>query len=424
MNSPLHYVVDGIHCEPRFFTVPLNHHEPDGDTLTLFARTLCRHDKQDEALPWLLFLQGGPGFGAPRPIAHSGWLKRALQEFRVLLLDQRGTGMSSPIHGHTLVKRTAPEQAEYLTYFRADSIVQDAEFIRQEICPHHRWSLLGQSFGGFCCLTYLSLFPDSLREVYITGGIPPIGRCAEEVYRATYQRVADKNHAFFACFPHAQGIANRLANYVHQHDVRLPNGQRLTVEQLQQLGLDLGASGNAQALYYLLEGAFMGDKLNPAFLYQVQAMQPFNVQPLFALLHEAIYAQGEATRWAADRVRGELCALNWQPGKDFAFTGEMIFPWMFEQFCELQPFKAAAYLLANKADWGLLYDAAQLARNKVPVACAVYAEDMYVEFDYSRETLRGLGHSRAWITNEYQHNGLRIDGERVLDRLIALNREH
>ncbi|MGL4891181.1 MAG: alpha/beta hydrolase, partial [Aeromonas veronii] len=49
--------------------------------------------------------------------------------------------------------------------------------------------------------------------------------------------------------------------------------------------------------------------------------------------------------------------------------------------------------------------------------------DMYVEFDYSRETLRGLGNSRAWITNEYEHNGLRADGEAILDRLIALNRD-
>ncbi len=39
----------------------------------------------------------------------------------------------------------------------------------------------------------------------------PIGRSADEVYRATYQRVADKNRAFFARFPHAQAIANRLA---------------------------------------------------------------------------------------------------------------------------------------------------------------------------------------------------------------------
>ena len=42
----------------------------------------------------LVFLQGGPGFAAGRPVsAESGWIKRALQDHRVFLLDQRGTGI-------------------------------------------------------------------------------------------------------------------------------------------------------------------------------------------------------------------------------------------------------------------------------------------------------------------------------------------
>lgn len=423
MNRPLSYVLDGIQCEPRLFTVPLDHQQEDGRELTLFARTLCRKDKLDADLPWLLYLQGGPGFGAPRPTNQSGWLKRALQEFRVVLLDQRGTGHSTPVSAEALTHLNPAEQTDYLSHFRADSIVRDAELIRAQLSPNRPWSLLGQSFGGFCCLSYLSLFPQALHEVYITGGIPPVGRSADEVYRATYQRVADKNRAFFSRFPHAQALVNRLAQHLHQHEVRLPNGQRLTVEQLQQQGLDLGATGAFEGLYFLLEDAFIGERINPVFLYQIQAMQPFNAHPIFAILHEAIYAEGQASNWAADRVRAEYPELNWTPGQDLAFTGEMVYPWMFEQFRELVPLKEAAHLLAKKADWGPLYDPAQLARNPVPVACAVYADDMYVEFDFCRETLKGLGSSRAWITNEYEHNGLRADGEYILDRLIRLNRD-
>jgi hypothetical protein len=29
---------------------------------------------------------------------------------------------------------------------------------------------------------------------------------------------------------------------------------------------------------------------------------------------------------------------------------------------------------------------------------------------------------RPWVTNEYEHNGLRVDGERVLDRLVRMVR--
>ena len=50
-----------------------------------------------------------------------------------------------------------------MTHLRADGIVRDAELIRQELGVE-RWSILGQSFGGFCAMTYLSFAPDGLRD--------------------------------------------------------------------------------------------------------------------------------------------------------------------------------------------------------------------------------------------------------------------
>ncbi|GAL15185.1 proline iminopeptidase [Vibrio astriarenae] len=41
----------------------------------------------------------------------------------------------------------AQQQAEYLSHFRADNIVRDAEFIRESF-GIEKWSTLGQSFGG------------------------------------------------------------------------------------------------------------------------------------------------------------------------------------------------------------------------------------------------------------------------------------
>lgn len=37
------------------------------------------------------------------------------------------------------------------------------------------------------------------------------------------------------------------------------------------------------------------------------------------------------------------------------FTGEMVFPWMFDDFACLQPYKQAANLIAAKQDWPKLY---------------------------------------------------------------------
>jgi alpha/beta hydrolase fold len=58
-----------------------------------------------------------------------------------------------------------------LTHFRADSIVLDAELIRRELAGDRPWSVLGQSFGGFCTVTYLSFAPHGIREAFITGGL-------------------------------------------------------------------------------------------------------------------------------------------------------------------------------------------------------------------------------------------------------------
>ena len=73
-----------------------------------------------------------PCGGAGRP-AYSGWIKRALPDYRILLLDQRGTGLSTPVTSETFVARCGDDAeagAAYLAHFRADSIVADAEAIR------------------------------------------------------------------------------------------------------------------------------------------------------------------------------------------------------------------------------------------------------------------------------------------------------
>lgn len=52
----------------------------------------------------------------------------------MLYLDQRGTGLSSPITAATLAAEgDSHRQADYLKFFRADSIVKDCEAIRKTL---------------------------------------------------------------------------------------------------------------------------------------------------------------------------------------------------------------------------------------------------------------------------------------------------
>lgn len=407
----------------HYFELPLDYQAKDGEQIQVFAREVVDLAKDSQELPWLIYFQGGPGFPSPRVSGESGWMKRALQNYRVLLLDQRGTGNSTVISHETLAHLSPEQQAEYLTHFRADNIVRDAEAIREQFGVK-QWSTIGQSFGGFCTLSYLSLFPKSLQRCYVTGGIPSIEREADDVYRATYKRVEDKNRAFFAQFPQAQAMCRDISDYLLNNEVKLPNGQVFTVEQFQLIGINLGAGEANLPMYFTLESAFVeanGKKqLSYSFLNQMQQEQGYLTNPIYAILHESIYCQGTASNWSAHRVREQYPHFNYQSGEEFWFTGEMVYPWMFDQLETLKPLREAANILAEKSDWGTLYNAEQLGKNTVPMACAVYADDMYVELDYSRETLANIPNSKAWITNEYEHNGLRADGERIVDKLMTM----
>ena len=155
----------------------------------------------------MLYLQGGPGFGCATPtvglsMTKSGsWAGAALGHYkRIVLMDQRATGRSTPVTKQTLTRQfpdlflldgrenhedttkmvrdfdesndatqraseALSQATEYMAQLRADNIVKDAEAIKDalllpptdgETVPRPWGAALGQSFGGFCMMTYLS----------------------------------------------------------------------------------------------------------------------------------------------------------------------------------------------------------------------------------------------------------------------------
>ena len=403
----------GLVVTEHTLLVPLDHDEPDGTSIDVFAREVVAAGKEPDSLPWLLFLQGGPGFEAPRPEALDtpAWLGRALTDYRVLLLDQRGMGRSTPI-GVADAAASSPEQlADRLALHRADAIVRDAECFREALGVD-TWSVLGQSFGGFCTVAYLSAFPGSLREAFVAGGLPPLDRGIDEVYRETYRSVIEKTAQYYARYPEDREHMLSLTDLVSREDVRLPCGDRLTPARLRHLGILLGMGPGAERLHHILELP----PTSPAFLHDVERAAQFARNPLYAVIHESCYASSITTDWAAERTLPADYATD-----PTLLTGEHVYPWMFDDVGGLTPFRATAGLIA-KRPWGRLYDPDVLAVNEVPCAAAVYVDDMYVPRAYSEETARSIRGMRTWITNEYEHDGLVAGGPKVLDRLIALAR--
>jgi pimeloyl-ACP methyl ester carboxylesterase len=427
MSLTATHTLDGLTLRDLEFQVPLDHAAPAGETLTVFAREVLASDTQDKDLPYLLFLQGGPGFPSPRPTDSTGWLGWATQRYRVLLLDQRGTGRSSPLHAATITARgDAQAQADHLSLFRADAIVEDCELIRTELTDGRPWTILGQSFGGFCAVRYLSAHPEGLSGVLITGGLPPLSAHPDDIYRRTYPICASKNRAWHERYPVDEERARKIVRRLDGVDVRLASGDRLSPRRFQMLGMHLGMSDGREMIHYLLEDAFPAGSEEPVFhrgfLRAFENSLSFDTNPIFTLLQEACYTQGFASDWSAERLRPEFPEFHLEADQPVYLTGEMMWPGSFDELGALRPMKEAAELLAQKEDWPTLYDREALAANEVPVAAAVYENDMYVDREYSLETAEAIQGAKVWRTADYEHNGLRADGATILGHLMALLR--
>jgi pimeloyl-ACP methyl ester carboxylesterase len=403
--------------------VPLDHSAPDdGRTIEVFAREVVAPGREHDDLPWLLFLQGGPGGRSPRPGdgVGDGWLRQATRTHRVLLLDQRGTGRSTPLTRRSVTGWSDADIAAYVRLMRTDSIVRDAEVLRERVAGGRRWETLGQSYGGWITMTYLSLAPEALDACYVTGGLPGLTATADDVYARTYPRVAAKNAEFYARHPGDAALVRRIADLLDSEVVELPDGDRLTTRRLRRLGSELGMSYGFERVHWLLDDAWHGDRLSDVFLQGVQAVTGHVEGPLFPL-QEFLFGQPGSgpTAWAAERAMAQH--PDFAEDRDpLLLTGEMFYRWMYEEVRALRPFRGAAELLAAYDQWEPVYDLDRLAANEVPVLAAVYHDDMYVDAGLQLETAQVVGNVRTWVTNEFEHDGLRADATRVLGRLMDM----
>lgn len=442
------HTIGSLKLTDHWFTVPAAHGLVFGkgadaaassrfakESITVFAREVTDTSPAlttgaDER-PFMVYLQGGPGGRGPGPVSDGGWIAELAKTHRLILLDQRGTGNSTPLSARALSSLGSPElQAEYCELFRADSIIADAEIVREFLLAgrtDRRWSTMGQSFGGFLTLSYLSFAPESVRDARMTAGLAPIRAHVDEVYRHTYERMAERNREYYGWYPEDEALAVRIAEHIAKNEETLPTGERLTPERFQMLGNYMGGNGRIHGLHYVLESAFAESEryLSDQFLASVSEQVSFQANPLYALLHETIYADGTdspspaPTAWSAARMHTERPDFA-ADAETLLFTGEHIFPWYYEQDPALRPLAPVAQLLAEKDDWGRLYDHDQLAANTVPLAAAAYRPDVYVDYEHSMNTANWVGATRVWTSETHHHDGLGQDGTLILGHLKNL----
>jgi pimeloyl-ACP methyl ester carboxylesterase len=343
-------------------------------------------------------------------------------------------GLSTPVTARTLaLQGDIEQQVDYLKLFRADTAVKDLEAVRKCLTSDYpeekkKWSIVGQSYGGFVATTYLSQAPEGLREVFTLGGLPPVSqKDPDEVYRRLYRKVMQRNKKYYEKYPEDVEAVKRIAHHLQDeaHPVMLPDGGRLGLGRFFSMGISFGFHGGLDIVHDIvlrtINDLDVFGFLTKPTLIRIQATGSFEDHALYAILHESIYCQsGGRSDWSANRLLAGLQEFELNLESPQYFTGEMVLRGYFSACPELAALWKVADRIAGVDDWPDLYDIDQLRMNQVPVYSATYVDDMYVDFEFAQETAETIKGAKTFVTSMMYHDALRSRTDEVFKSLCAL----
>jgi hypothetical protein len=258
------------------------------------------------------------------------------------------------------------------------------------------------------------------------------------IYQRTYARVIARNRAYYEKYPEdVEGVREIISHISTRGNIILPSRATLTVKLFMTLGRNLGFHGGLEFIHDLIL-RIRADLSHFHFitrptLSELDAALSFENNVIYAILHEAIYCQGTASNWSAERVGKTIPEFYWLSGSvnspatqmdcPLYFAGEMIYQFMFEVFPELKKLARAANIIAEYSDWPELYDMVQLAQNEVPLYSLTYIDDIYVDYGLAVDTAGHIRHCRHAITNGLYHDAIRSKSADAFKLLFALRDE-
>lgn len=380
--------------------------------------------------------------------------------YSVLYVDYRGCGESSRFSSRAYRKETTelsahPSQtlendrkkASIISKFCQDNIVRDLEAIRLCISALAgkpiKWTILGQSYGGYISLSYLSMYPKGLEEVFITGGLPPCGMELEEYFRTEYRDIVAKNRAWYAEYPDGDALVRRilrLITMIGPRNIQMTGRGYMTGQKLLTLGRQLGSKVGFPEIHKLLlrieRDLTNTTRLGPQTIEEFESILHVDERPLYPILLEQTWASGGKTNWAAERVARAIPGFEYlrtdgqgnypdpsltPADQPIYFTANTYCRFHFDTNEELIDLKGAAELLHQK-DWECPYDYDALAANKVPVYAVVFEEDMHLDAGVAEKTAAKVGGLRV-VRDPGWHQDIRYKPAEVLDNLFRIRQQ-
>lgn len=179
-----------VEAECARLEVPEDPAAPEGRRITLRLALVPARGSRPQPDP-VVFLAGGPGQSAIEayPAAHAAF-KSLLASRHLLLVEQRGTGESSPLKcplpdwkdpGAQDAAATRAQALECLRrydgkadprHYTTSDYIRDLERVRQAL-GIAQVNLAGGSYGTRVALEYLRRHPEAVRSVFIDSVVPP-----------------------------------------------------------------------------------------------------------------------------------------------------------------------------------------------------------------------------------------------------------
>jgi pimeloyl-ACP methyl ester carboxylesterase len=191
--------------------VPEDRAKPDGRRITIFAAVLPANTLNPKDDPFVI-LAGGPGQAASHLAPFASRLAEIRRSRDIVLIDQRGTGRSSPLTCEAfkpfgdgaLETDPLPRARQCAEQLRARGVdaaqytttawIADLEAMRGAL-GYARWNLWGGSYGTRVAQEYLRRHPERIRTVSLDGVLPPAMIVTLDVWRTREDTLAAVFHA-------------------------------------------------------------------------------------------------------------------------------------------------------------------------------------------------------------------------------------
>lgn len=221
---------------------PLNSEDPNSEAVKLFVVKLGSTSPEPLSDP-LLIINGGPGGSSIDlliELASLNLFQKILNKRDVIVLDQRGTGRSSPLHCDELSENQLQIENKDITlltekclaelsfdpqFFSTAAAIKDIEALRIQL-NYSKVNVYGVSYGTRVAVEYARLFPESVRSLILDGVVPPMLSLGPDI-AVNSQRALDA--VFEQCknslpckqaFPDLQDQFTRLTKTLKQAPIR------------------------------------------------------------------------------------------------------------------------------------------------------------------------------------------------------------